>query len=274
LTATVRRKVAASVSDHLQKAVELRHEWLDVGVATEPADRAAAEHILTRMYTRHRRARPRFAWVESPRQGLAMATGIPGHEDLQRWLRPRRPAGRPPLGADIAATWSRMMAGLDEGAAHPDLEPPKPMRKRDKPWPVLPPEQALEAGVPLRLVLRQTIRDALRTVLMDSIALRVRAALGPTGRLPICWYGQQDAYWIAHYDILRRLGLANYSPPQAAGLDAWATLARTTGWWWPGEQVCVLVDRPARIDAVPLPEDAIPVPADPAITYRDGWSPR
>ena len=57
----------------------------------------------------------------------------------------------------------------------------------------------------LRLVLRQTIRDALRTALMDSVALRVRAALGPTARTPICWYGQQDAYWIAHYDTLRRL---------------------------------------------------------------------
>jgi len=264
----VRRKVAAGVFDHWQKAAELGHEWLDVGVATAPADREAAEHILTRIYTRHRRARPRFAWVESPQQGLALAAGIPSHEDLQRGL---RHSGRPPLAADIAARWSSMMARLDEGAAHPDLDPPRPARKRDKPWPVLPPAQALDYGVPLRLVLRQTIRDALRTVLMDSIALRVRAALGPTAQTPICWYGQQDAYWIAHYDTLRRLGLAHYSPPQAAGLDAWATLARSTGWWWPGEQVCVMVDRPAHIDPVRRPEDE---DALPAVVYRDGWSPQ
>jgi hypothetical protein len=270
----MRRKVAAGVFDHWQKAAELRHEWLDIGVATAPADRETAEDILTRLYERHRRARPRFAWVESPRQGLALATGIPDHEELQRWLRPRQPAGRPPLGADIAATWSRMMAGLDEGVAHPDLDPPRPARKREDPWPVLPGAQALEAGVPLRLVLRQTIRDALRTVLMDSVALRARAELGPAAKTPICWYGQQDAYWIAHYDILRRLGLAHYRPPLAAGLDAWATLARATGWWWPGEQVCVLVDRPARVGPVELVEDAVPVRTDPAVVYRDGWSPQ
>jgi hypothetical protein len=269
----MRRRAAAGVFDHWQKAAELRHEWLDVGLTAEPADREAAEHILTRMYARHHRARPRFAWVDSPRQGLALAAGIPDHEELQRWLRGRRPAGRPPLGADIAATWSRLMAGLDEGAAHPDLDPPRPARKRDDPWPLLPGERALEAGVPLRLVLRQTIRDALRTALMDSVALRVRAALGPTPTTPICWYGQQDAYWIAHYDILRRLGLAHYPPPQAAGLDAWATLARSTGWWWPGEQVCVLVDRPATIDPVRLHADALPVRTEPVVTFRDGWIP-
>jgi hypothetical protein len=274
LTATLRRKVAAGIFDHWLKAAELGHEWLRVGVATAPADRDAAEHILTDMYNRHRRARPRFVWVESPRPGLALAAGIPNHEDLRAWLRPRQPSGRPPLAVDIAARWSRMMANLDEGATHPDLALPKLARKRDKPWPVLPPEQALEAGVPLRLVLRQTIRDALRTVLMDSIALRVRAALGPTAQTPICWYGQQDAYWIAHYDILRRLGLADYPPGPAADLDAWATLARTAGWWWPGEQVCVMVERPARIDPVQLHPEAIEVRTEPAVVYRDGWSPR
>jgi hypothetical protein len=138
---------------------------------------------------------------------------------------------------------------------------------------LLPPAQALEAGVPLRLVLRQNIRDALRTALMDSVALRVRAALGPPARIPICWYGQQDAYWIAHYDILRRLGLARFPAQEAARLDDWATIARSTGWWWPGEKVCVVVDRPARIDPVPLRDDAIPVPTTPVVVYRDGWRP-
>jgi hypothetical protein len=272
LTATVRRKVAA-VFDHWHKAAELRREWLEVGLATRPADREAAEQTLTRLYHRHGRARPRFAWVESPRQGLALATGIPDHEDLQLWLRPEQPSGRPPLGIDVAADWSRMMAALDEGASHPDLEPSKPRSKGDKAWPLLPPAQALEAGVPLRLVLRQNVRDALRTALMDSVALRVRAALGPPARLPICWYGQQDAYWIAHYDILRRLGLARFSAPEAARLDDWATIARSTGWWWPGEKVCVVVARPARIDPVPLREDAVPVPTTPVVVYRDGWRP-
>ena len=274
MTAPVRRKAAAAVFEHWDKAAELRREWLEVGLSTQPADRAAAEETLTRLYRRHGRARPRFAWVDSARQGVSLATGIPSHEDLQRWLRPKQPPGRPPLGVDIAAGWSRMMAALDEGASHPDLETPKHAHKGDKPWPVLPPLQALQAGIPLRVVLRQHVRGALRTIVMDSVALPVRAVLGPSARLPICWYGQQDAYWIAHYDILRRLSLAHYPPQDAARLDDWATIARSTGWWWPGEQVCVVVDRPARIDPIPLADDAVPVAATPVVVYRDGWRPR
>jgi hypothetical protein len=274
LTATARRRVAAAVFDHWEKAAEWRHEWLDVGTATGPADREAAEQILTRMYRRHGRARPRFAWVESPKQGLPLATGIPNHEDLQQWLRPKQPPGRPPLGVDLAAGWSRMMAALDAGASHPDLEASKEVRKGDKPWPALPPVPALEAGVPLRVVLRRHVRDALRTVLMDGVALPARAALGPPAQLPICWYGQQDAYWIGYYDILRRLGLAHYPAPEAGKLDDWATLARSTGWWWPGEEACVMVDRPAQIDRVLISDDATAARAAPVLVYRDGWQPR
>jgi hypothetical protein len=44
---------------------------------------------------------------------VALPRGIPNHEDLQRWLRPKQPPGRPPLGVDVAAGWSQMMAALD-----------------------------------------------------------------------------------------------------------------------------------------------------------------
>jgi len=50
---------------------------------------------------------------------------------------------------------------------------------------VLPPVAALEAGVPLRVVLRQGVREATRTTLLHGVALPVRAALGPPARLPI-----------------------------------------------------------------------------------------
>lgn len=270
MTATLRRHVAAAF-DHWHKAVEIRQDWLGVGLSTEPADRAAAEQILTRLYHRHGRGRPAFVWVDSPPGGAAQATDVPHHDEMRAWLRPDSPPGRPPVAIDIAAGWSRMMAVLDEGAAHPDLSPVGAVRKGDKPWPVLPPEQAISAGVPLRLVLRQGVRDALRTALMDSVALRARAALGPVSRVPVCWYGQQDAYWIAHYDTLRRLGLAHYPQGAAERLDDWIALARVAGWWWPGEQVCVLADRPASIGPVALPADAIPSRSTPAVVYRDGW---
>jgi len=268
MTAPARRRVAAALLDHWHRAAEVRREWLAVGLATAPADRDSAEQILTRLYRRHGRGRPRFAWVDSPHAGLPLAEGIPNHEDLQQWL--RRPVGRPALGMDIAAGWSRLMARLDDDAVHPDLETARYVRKDGKPWPVLPPREAIEAGVPLRVVLRQGIREALRTTLTHSVTLPVRAALGQSARLPICWYGQQDAPWIAHYDTLRRLGLARYAAPDAARLDDWAGLARATGWWWPGDKVCVVVERPARIAGVSLPDDDLPASSAPDVLFRDG----
>jgi hypothetical protein len=249
LTAPVRRRTAA-VFDYWQQAAGLRQEWLDVGSSTEPADREAAESVLTRLYARHGRPRPRFVWAASPEPALAEVKGIPGHTELQQWLRVVPPPGRPPIAVDIAAGWSRMMAALDEDADHPDLDPPKGARKAAKPWPELPPVPALEAGVPLRVVLRRHIRDHLRTALMENAALPVRAALGPPARTPICWYGQQDAYWVGHYDIVRRLGLARHSATLTARLDDWATLARSAGWWWPADDTCVLVERPVRFGPV------------------------
>ncbi|MEV6596091.1 hypothetical protein AB0M36_04405 [Actinoplanes sp. NPDC051346] len=257
MTATARRRGAAAILDHWHRADGIRREWLDVGLDVGPADRETAERILTRFYRRHGRAQPRFVWVESPADALPHTAGIPGHDDLHAWLRPVPPPGRPPVSVDIAASWSRLLAALDDAADHPDLEPTRQVRKGDKPWPELPPEAALEAGVPLRVVLRRGVRDTLRTALMGNVALPIRAALGPSARLPICWYGQQDASWIAQHDVLRKLGLSHPAPRDVTYLDDWSTLARATGWWWPGEEVCVAVDRPARIG----PE---------AVEFRDG----
>ncbi|PRY21671.1 DUF6745 domain-containing protein [Pseudosporangium ferrugineum] len=247
MTATARRRSAAAVLDHWHRADAWRREWLEVGLATEPADRETAEHVLTRFYRRHGRGRPRFAWVDSPAAGLPLTAGIPGHDDLHAWLRPRPPSGRPPIAVDLAASWSRLLAALDAAADHPDLEAPRP--RGDKPWPELPPVPALEAGVPLRIVLRRGVRESLWTALLRDVALPVRSALGPPATLPICWYGQQDASWIAHHDILRRLGLSRPATREAERLDEWAALARATGWWWPGDEVCVMVERPAGIGA-------------------------
>jgi hypothetical protein len=167
---------------------------------------------------------------------------------------------------------------LDECATHPDLDPPRPARKGAKPWPTLPPLDALDAGVPLREVLRQGVRAALQTSLADGIYLPVRATLTAHAPLPVAWYGQQESYWIAYYDVLRRLGLARYRPADNDHLDEWAVLGRSCGWWWPGEDVCVVVERPAAIHTEPIPggwheQVRLHHGSRPPVEYRDGWRP-
>ncbi|MEV7229599.1 DUF6745 domain-containing protein [Polymorphospora sp. NPDC051019] len=264
--------------EHWLAAVEIRREWLDHGLSTTPADRAGAEDRLTAIYARHFRPRPRFRWVDSPRQALPSLTGLPTHDVLQRWVMPRRPPGVPPLASDIAAGLSRLRGALDDAVSHPDLDPSRLRRDKGKPWPVLPPLEALDAGGPLREVLRQGVRNALRTSLADGFYLPVRAALSAYGRLPVAWYGQQEAHWIGYYDLLRRLGFARYRPADADHLDDWAILARSCGWWWPGEDVCVVVERPAVIRTESVPGgwhgQVRPRQGDGGpVEYRDGWRP-
>ncbi|UWP87200.1 hypothetical protein Dfulv_24340 [Dactylosporangium fulvum] len=283
MTALARRPAApaplatrapARIVEHWHRTVPIRREWLTAGLSTDPADRAAAESCITRIYERHSRPRPTFRWVDSPRGALPHLTGLPDHEVLQRWISARPPRGVPPIASDIAAGLSRLRSALDAAADHPDLAaPPRRPGKGQQPWPVLPPLEALDAGVPLREVLRHGVREALGTSLAAGLAWPVRAALGPTRTLPIGWYGQQDAPWIAYHDVLRRLGLATYRLADEDVFEDWVLLARSTGWWWPGEDVCVMVERPALVDADPVPSGRHDEARPRLVRYRDGWSP-
>jgi hypothetical protein len=174
---------------------------------------------------------------------------------LYAWIRDPHPRGKPPLASDLAMAVSRLHSALGADVAHADPElSPARRGKRGEPWPELPPAQALEAGVPLGVVLHQGIGTALHRSLAQGFRAPVRTALaGDPARVPVCWYGQQDAAWIAYCDALHRLGLARYRPEDLDHLGYWAGLARSCGWWWPGEEVCVVVDRPGLARAEPLP---------------------
>ncbi len=112
-----------------------------------------------------------------------------------------------------------------------------------RPWPVR------AAGVPLGVVLYQGIRTAIHRSLANGFRTPIHNALADGGPLPACWYGQQDA--------------------------AWAALARSCGWWWSGENVCVGVDRPELVRTEPVPgtwHDEVRLRRD-GVRYRDGWHP-
>jgi Domain of unknown function (DUF6745) len=213
-----------------------------------------------------RKARPGPAGVRLGRlttRGPAARHHLPGHDDLQRSI--DRPRGRP-FASDLVAGLSKFRSALDAAVERPGFDPPPPKRKKkDEPWPVLPPADALRTGIPFLEVLRQGVREALRTTLMTNLALPIRARLGG----PVCWYGAQEAYWIAYYDACQRLGLARYRDDD---YDDWANLARSCGWWWPDEDVCVITDRPAVLRMEPLPGAWHEERRLSYVEYRDGWT--
>ncbi|MFC0505179.1 DUF6745 domain-containing protein [Micromonospora costi] len=58
-------------------------------------------------------------------------------------------------------------------------------------------------------------------------------------------------------------------------MGVWAGLARSCGWWWPGEDVCVVVDRPAEMRTEPVAgtvHDQVRLRPG-GVRYRDGCEP-
>jgi hypothetical protein len=77
--------------------------------------------------------------------------------------------------------------------------------------------------------------------------------------------GQHDAEWLARGAALRAI-LPGALDNQ--GLDGLVRVARSTGWWWPFEDLVILTERPAalRQDA----EGRLHHAGGPAIVYPDG----
>jgi hypothetical protein len=255
------------------EAVEIRREWLAHGLSTEPADRPAAEQHLTAIYARISRPRPRFVWVESPAQALPLVSGLPTLAEVHGWVRDPGHRGRPLLASDLAMLIGQLRRALSDGVGDTDPELSPVYKSKHERWPELPPLEALAAGVPVGVVLHQGIRGALHRSLARGVGHRIRDALGAP--IPVCLYGQQDVAWIGYYDALHRLGRARYGPDDATHLGHWAGLARSCGWWWPGEDVCVVVERPETLRTEPVPgawHDEVRLRRD-GVRYRDGWTP-
>lgn len=280
VTATARRYAAATLTpirprhNAWSQAVTARRAWLARALATEPADRPAAQQSITAIYARLGRRRPAFVWVDSPRQALPLVAGYPTNDVLWQWIQPPLPPGKPPFASDFAAAVSRLRGALDEAISPPYFDPPPPKRKKHEPWPALPADAAIEAGIPFLEVLRQGVREALRTTLADGLYLPLRRGLAADRPLPTVWYGQQESSWIAYYDICRALGLGQYTASDTEHLADWETLAQSCGWFWPGEDTCVVVERPAVIEMQPVPSGLNSEEWCHVIEYRDGYRPR
>jgi hypothetical protein len=56
-------------------------------------------------------------------------------------------------------------------------------------------------------------------------------------------YGQHDAGWLSYYDFVERIGVKGTEP-----LRGLQQLAKSCGWFWPYEKICVLTDRPVKLE--------------------------
>jgi hypothetical protein len=93
--------------------------------------------------------------------------------------------------------------------------------------------------------------------------------------------GQHEAYWIAFYLFPEEEQLVTYDPIRSEQLGLWATISRSTGWWWPYENVVICTERPVKVSQETVANQSWPYAVTsrrlhcedgPALLYKDGWS--
>lgn len=252
-------------------AAPLRDEWLRHGLSTEPAERSTAEAAAAELYRRIGAPEPEFSWVPSPAVAALAATDAGIRLDPWRpWQHNERaPSGR--IAALLSDSRIRMEKFLPPGW------PTWPGEQSVQTARFQPPDAALGAGVGTEVILRVAVQDSLRTSLMDGAAAAIRTLLPDDARdtLGIAWYGQQEAHRVGYYDIVQRLGLADFRPVDRALLEIQAELTRSTGWWWSLDGLCVLSERPTMLHTEPTPngrhnERRLHHADQPAVGFADG----
>jgi hypothetical protein len=232
------------------RAPEIRDEWLRHALSTEPADRGTAEAAISELYALAGQSPPEFAWVSSPAAAVAL---IPPAQALSF-------GGDLPVEARMATLVTSLRERLDQyiGAGRDRYRQPEPPRDRAS----------------VRTLINNGIAPALRRTIRDSIAGALRGELATASGLH--WYGQQDVHWVACYDLHQRVDGVRFAPAEGAQLELWAALARSCGWWWPRENVCVVAERPLVVRTEPLPPDygeaRLHNGNGPAMAFPDGWT--
>lgn len=269
-------------------AVAVRNEWLAVGLSAEPAGRPSAEAAVCRLYDMAGAPRPAFEWVASPLAALRAVQGARSRYPAieTRCLLAGQRRREMPVAARLASLETSLRSRLDARIGLAAVA-----------WPWSPgtgtvwmyrPEDAVLAGISDRSVVVVTVGQSLRGTLTDAVATPLRAALAqtignaaeldrlmPAGGV-IAFRGQHDASWVGYYDARRRAGFGGYSSADLSELDVWAALARSAGWWWPGEGLCVMAGRPVAVHTEPLAgshhgELRLHRTDGPAVAFADGF---
>ncbi|RMI45981.1 hypothetical protein EBO15_08220 [Actinomadura harenae] len=252
-------------------ATRIRDEWIDEGLSALPADRPAAEAAISELYARVRRPAPRFVWVPSPAAApTAGATTRPMPPPRFDAL-PDRHDGWPAASL-IAALHARLDLRVGDVIAR---------RRRVhgyfhfERWRTDAPEQAVREGADAAFVVSEALLPALTRTVRDSLLMPLRALLNAEAGDPSGYacYGQHGVHKAGAYDVWRRTGLLRLRPEDSEQLDVWAAVARSCGWWWPGDEECVVSERPVDVRTDSAPDGGRrPHSVDgQAVRYADGW---
>lgn len=102
---------------------------------------------------------------------------------------------------------------------------------------------------------------------VEPLKLAIAANNGSTAastQLWNCCYGLHDANWLSYYDFVAKLGVKG-----TQYFDGMMQMARSSGWWWPYENLCILTERPTELHRDN--RGRLHNETGMAIKYPDGW---
>lgn len=259
--------VSDSSDSRLVAADELREAWLAWGLSTEPADRGTAQAAVTELYRLAGRRPPDIVWAPSPPAAIDTAATL-GLNVQRTSAGDRYDDARAQVAQVIGAARSRMVerirrrAGLGRGGEW------CPLAKCEIPT------IGCRDSDPLIARLGSALWESMRATLVDAVAAPIRRLLPPTTGVPP-WYGQQEAFRVGYFTVLRDLGLIRYEARDDHVLNLQADLVRSSGWWWAFDDCCVISDRPRTLSTEPATAAAdsprrLHRTDGPAVEFRDG----
>ena len=219
---------------------DCRRRWLDVALASSPADRPAAEKALAEAYREGGLTPPeRVCWTENPVAGALL------------WL-VLNSSGTPLRGAVDALLDSAdpgLSRGVRESAASLGSVTPGPAVSDAISATIWASARVAAMGSKSELEWRHAqvslIRPLTRSVcrcIRDPLWQMVRARTNYLARYPC--FGQHDAPRLAAAEFACRvLGIMPFGR-----LQHLATIARSAGWFWPMSRLAILTDRPASVN--------------------------
>jgi hypothetical protein len=287
-----------SLTSEQEEALREHHaEWYRYGTSTEPSDRPATQAAITRMYEIIGKPAPRFVWCDSPATGalaVAILSGKLTPEAGSLWGSLRGSLGgslggslwgslrgslRDSLGDSLGGSlWGSLWGSLGDslgGSLWGSLRGSLGGSLWDSLGDSLRDSLRDSLGDSLGGSLWGSLRDSLGDSLRDSLAGRARDAV-----FREAWWGQHEAFWIAYYLFPEQQSLVTYDPRRSEQLGLWATISRSTGWWFPYEGVVVCTERPIVVQQE-LESSRFPYGTTsrrlhcedgPALAYRDGWA--
>ncbi|NNH74480.1 hypothetical protein HLB23_32320 [Nocardia uniformis] len=253
-----------------------------MGLSTEPADRDGAEGAIAELYRLLGEPPPEIVWVPSPTAAVEIlrsdSHGPPeGFGLLPDGRLPREWPFLQRFSASKVDSRQRLLAQSEPDEHFWSPRGVLGVLFPDRGWATLPPSELLEAGAPPRWILdvrvRRPLEDSLRANMYRHLRDTFLNDIGDRAR--VARFDQYDIWTTGFHQLLRTAGLLRCRGDDAHQLDQWAILARSAGWWWPGQHRCVISERPIAVHTEPQPgalygEVRLHNPDDRAVEFSDG----